>query len=111
MRASTRHAAGSTSLTWGPARSLSSTLADRGWWPRSRPSPRCTAFWPFRRSGACTRPRRGPTRLFVSDEAGGTDTVIDVRANRVVQEIALGGDAGNTEYDSVSYRVFVAVQT
>jgi DNA-binding beta-propeller fold protein YncE len=40
-------------------------------------------------------------RVFVSDEGGGRDVVI----------IALGGEAGNTQYDSVSHHVFVGVQT
>ena len=49
--------------------------------------------------------------VFVSDEAGGKDIVIDARwrAGRAV--IPLGGEAGNTHYDSVSHCVLVAVQT
>ncbi|MFN2461221.1 MAG: YncE family protein [Candidatus Velthaea sp.] len=50
-------------------------------------------------------------RIFVSDESGGRDTVIDGRTNRVVAAIKLDGEAGNTQYDSISKHVFVAVQT
>jgi len=50
-------------------------------------------------------------RLFVSDEAGRQDLVIDARTNAVVARIDLGGEAGNTQYDSVSHCVIVAVQT
>lgn len=50
-------------------------------------------------------------RVFVSDEAGATDVVIDARSNTKRAVIALGGQAGNTHYDSVSHCVLVAVQT
>jgi DNA-binding beta-propeller fold protein YncE len=50
-------------------------------------------------------------RIFVSDEGGGRDVVIDARADRTIGRIALGGEAGNTQYDSVSHHVFVGVQT
>jgi DNA-binding beta-propeller fold protein YncE len=50
-------------------------------------------------------------RLFVSDESGGKDTVIDTATNRVVARIDLGGQAGNTVYDPASGHIFVAVQT
>lgn len=50
-------------------------------------------------------------KVFVSDEAGGVDVVIDARTNRERSTIALGGEAGNTHYDSVSHCVLVAVQT
>jgi DNA-binding beta-propeller fold protein YncE len=50
-------------------------------------------------------------RIFVSDEAGGQDVVIDARANRRIGEIALGGEAGNTVYDPVSRHIFAGVQT
>ena len=49
-------------------------------------------------------------KLYVSDEAGGTETVIDVRSNKRVATIRLGGEVGNTQYDSVSKRIFVNVQ-
>lgn len=50
-------------------------------------------------------------RLFVSDESGSSDVVIDVATGRKLATIALGGEAGNTHYDSVSHCVLVAVQT
>lgn len=50
-------------------------------------------------------------RVFVSDESGGRDTVIDARTNRVVGTVALDGEAGNTQYDPVSGHIFVGVQT
>jgi DNA-binding beta-propeller fold protein YncE len=50
-------------------------------------------------------------KLYVSDEHGGSDTVIDVRSNRRVATIPLGGEVGNTQYDPVSGHVFANVQT
>lgn len=50
-------------------------------------------------------------RLFVSDERGGTDTVIDTRLNRRIATIPLGGEVGNTQYDAVSRHIFANVQT
>lgn len=50
-------------------------------------------------------------KVFVSDESGGTDLVIDARTNTRRSIIALGGEAGNSHYDSVSHCVIVAVQT
>ncbi len=50
-------------------------------------------------------------KVFVSDEAGAADVVIDARTNTKRSMIALGGEAGNTHYDSVSHCVVVAVQT
>ena len=50
-------------------------------------------------------------RIFVSDEAGRRDVVIDATRPRVVGSIALGGEAGNTVYDAGSGHIFVAVQT
>jgi DNA-binding beta-propeller fold protein YncE len=50
-------------------------------------------------------------KVFVSDESGGTDVVIDARTNKKRSTIALGGEAGNTHYDSVSHCILVAVQT
>lgn len=50
-------------------------------------------------------------KVFVSDESGGTDVVIDARTNTKRSTIDLGGEAGNTHYDSVSHCVLVAVQT
>jgi DNA-binding beta-propeller fold protein YncE len=50
-------------------------------------------------------------RLFVSDEAGQAEVVIDARTNAKRATIPLGGEAGNTHYDSVSHCILVAVQT
>src|SRR5207245_8586188 len=38
-------------------------------------------------------------RVFVSDESGRRDFVIDAATNSVVAQIELGGEAGNTQYD------------
>src|SRR4029453_11959993 len=50
-------------------------------------------------------------KVFVSDESGKADVVIDARTNAKRSTIALGGEAGNTHYDSVSHCILVAVQT
>lgn len=50
-------------------------------------------------------------QLFVSDESGGRDAVIDTTTNRLVSGIGLGGEAGNTQYDEATGHVLVAVQT
>src|SRR5881296_2320661 len=50
-------------------------------------------------------------RVFVSDESGRRDFVIDAATNTVVAQIELGGEAGNTQYDAGSHCVVVAVQT
>jgi YVTN family beta-propeller protein len=50
-------------------------------------------------------------KLYVSDEHGDTDTVIDTTSNRRVATIPLGGDVGNTEYDQRDHRIYVNVQT
>jgi DNA-binding beta-propeller fold protein YncE len=50
-------------------------------------------------------------KVFVSDEAGDADVVIDAVTLRKRSSIALGGEAGNTHYDSVSRCILVAVQT
>jgi DNA-binding beta-propeller fold protein YncE len=50
-------------------------------------------------------------KVFVSDEAGGADVVIDAVTGAKRSTIALGGEAGNTHYDSVSHCILVAVQT
>ena len=49
-------------------------------------------------------------RIFVSDERGGTDTVIDVKSNKTLGTIDLGGEAGNTQYDPVGGRIYTDVQ-
>ena len=50
-------------------------------------------------------------KLYVSDESGGTDTVIDTASNQVVATIPLGGEVGNTEFDPGSHQIVAAVQT
>jgi len=50
-------------------------------------------------------------KLYVSDEHGDTDAVIDVTSNKRVATIPLGGDVGNTQYDAASKHVFANVQT
>jgi DNA-binding beta-propeller fold protein YncE len=51
----------------------------------------------------------GPQRIFVSDEHGNVDAVIDTKTNSLVASIPLGGGAGNTVYDSGSGHILVAV--
>lgn len=50
-------------------------------------------------------------KAFVSDESGGADVVIDAKTGAKRSTIELGGEAGNTHYDSVSHCILVAVQT
>lgn len=50
-------------------------------------------------------------KVFVSDESGNAAVVIDARTNAKRSTIGLGGEAGNTHYDSVSRCILVAVQT
>jgi len=50
-------------------------------------------------------------KVFVSDESGGADVVIDPKTGRKRSTIDLAGEAGNTHYDSVSHCILVAVQT
>jgi len=50
-------------------------------------------------------------RVFVSDESGGGELVIDGVTDGVVARIPLGGEAGNTRYDPGSGCILVAVQT
>jgi DNA-binding beta-propeller fold protein YncE len=50
-------------------------------------------------------------RIFVSDESGSIDLVIDARTDKVVGRVTLGGEAGNSHYDPVTGKVWVAVQT
>ena len=52
----------------------------------------------------------GSDKVFVSDESGGSDVVIDPKTARKRSTIELGGEAGNTHYDSVSHCILVAVQ-
>jgi len=48
-------------------------------------------------------------RVFVSDEHGEVDAVIDGQSNKLLTSIPLGGGAGNTVYDSGSGHILVAV--
>jgi DNA-binding beta-propeller fold protein YncE len=48
-------------------------------------------------------------RVFVSDEHGNADAVIDATNNTLITSISLGGGAGNTVYDRVADRIYVAV--
>lgn len=50
-------------------------------------------------------------KVFVSDESGRADVVIDAKTGAKRSTIELGGEAGNTHYDSVSHCILVAVQT
>lgn len=57
--------------------------------------------------GIAYAPRQN--RIFVSDEHGGVDAVIDVGTNRLITKIPLGGGAGNTVYDPRTGNILVAV--
>jgi len=48
-------------------------------------------------------------RVFISDEHGGVDAVVDAVSNKLLASIPLGGGAGNTVYDSSSGHILVAV--
>lgn len=48
--------------------------------------------------------------VFISDESGGVETVINA-AGRRLATIPLGGDAGNVQYDSGTHHMLVDVQT
>ncbi|CAM2172606.1 exported hypothetical protein [Paraburkholderia sacchari] len=50
-------------------------------------------------------------KLYVSDETGGTETVIDTQSNRRLNTIPLGSTVGNTQYDAASRHVFVNAQS
>jgi DNA-binding beta-propeller fold protein YncE len=54
---------------------------------------------------------READKVFVSDESGGADVVIDPNTEKKRSTISLGGEAGNTHYDSVSHCILVAVQS
>jgi DNA-binding beta-propeller fold protein YncE len=51
----------------------------------------------------------GAKRVFVSDEHGNADAVIDTTTNSLVATIPLDGGAGNTVYDPGSGHILVAV--
>jgi DNA-binding beta-propeller fold protein YncE len=48
--------------------------------------------------------------VFVSDESGGVETVLDAAGHRIAT-IELGGEAGNVQYDAGSGKVLVDVQS
>ncbi len=48
--------------------------------------------------------------VFISDEAGGVETVINAHGKRIAT-IDLGGSAGNVQYDTVSGHILVDVQS
>jgi DNA-binding beta-propeller fold protein YncE len=50
-------------------------------------------------------------KVFVSDEHGGVDAVINATSNTLRTRIPLGGGAGNTVYDAVSGHILVAVHS
>jgi YVTN family beta-propeller protein len=50
-------------------------------------------------------------KVFVSDEHGNTVTVVGTDTNQRIDTIDLGGEVGNTQYDSGSQRIFSVVQT
>lgn len=49
------------------------------------------------------------SKIYVSDLRGKSDTVIDAKTNQRLTTIELGGGAGNSQYDSLSGRIFVTV--
>ena len=51
----------------------------------------------------------GPKLVFVSDEHGDADAVVDATSNLLITSIPLGGDAGNTVYDPRANRILVGV--
>ncbi len=50
-------------------------------------------------------------KLFVSDEYGRQELVLEVATSTSHPPIPMGGEVGNPQYDSVSGRIWVAVQT
>jgi DNA-binding beta-propeller fold protein YncE len=48
-------------------------------------------------------------RVFVSDERGAVDAVIDAKSNTLIKNAPLGGGAGNTVFDAGSGNILVAV--
>jgi len=50
-------------------------------------------------------------KLYVSDETGRTEKVIDATSDRRIATVNLGGEVGNTQYDPVSKHIFINVQT
>lgn len=50
-------------------------------------------------------------QIYVSDESGGDETVLDAVDGQPLGRIALGGEAGNVAYDPLNGRVLADVQT
>jgi DNA-binding beta-propeller fold protein YncE len=50
-------------------------------------------------------------KVYVSDERGGHETVIDAKTNRRILTIDLQGEVGNTQYDPASQHIFANVQS
>jgi DNA-binding beta-propeller fold protein YncE len=50
-------------------------------------------------------------KVLVSDESGEREIVVDARGDSTLRVIPLGGEAGNTQYDSAAKLIWVAVQT
>ena len=50
-------------------------------------------------------------KVFVSDERGGKETVIEAKTNRRLNTIDMGGEVGNTQYDAGAHRILANVQT
>jgi DNA-binding beta-propeller fold protein YncE len=51
----------------------------------------------------------GVGKVYVSDEHGGTDAVLDTKTDQRVATIRLADDVGNTQYDPTGQRILVAV--
>lgn len=50
-------------------------------------------------------------QVWISDESGGGETVIDASSGARVATVELSGEAGNVRYDPIGKRVLVAVQS
>jgi YVTN family beta-propeller protein len=50
-------------------------------------------------------------KVFISDEAGGVETVIDAQRNERVNTIEMGGEVGNTQYAPATHLIYACVQT
>jgi DNA-binding beta-propeller fold protein YncE len=50
-------------------------------------------------------------QVYVSDEHGGAEIVVGAKSGRRIGAVELGGDAGNVQYDPVSRRILVGVQS
>jgi DNA-binding beta-propeller fold protein YncE len=50
-------------------------------------------------------------KVYVSDEHGGTDTVLNVATNTRVATVHIGGEIGNTQYDESSHHMFINAQS